>query len=98
MAPMDMQYPTNDLLTAIIESDAVIVVYVHIGVVNYAILTSILVTIARYIHYLESVYSRAPHPVIGVVIILLPEGEVSKAQTVYNLTTINKILNRNYGK
>lgn len=96
---MDMQYPTNDLLPAIIGSDAVIVVYVHIGVVNYAILTSILVTIARYIHYyLESVYSRAPHLVIGVVIILLPEGEVSKAQTVYNLTTINKILNRNYGK
>lgn len=57
---MDMQYPTNDLLTAIIESDAVIVVYVHIGVVNYAILTSILVTISRYIHYLESVYSRDP--------------------------------------
>ena len=32
MTSMDMQYPTNELLTAIIGFDAVIVVYIHIGV------------------------------------------------------------------
>ena len=32
MTSMDMLYPTTDLLTAIIGFDAVIIVYIHIGV------------------------------------------------------------------